>query len=140
MENISDPYNQLTKEDYYLGEHVEKYTYVFNVNPSIWKKDSYMELLTNFQDRTYRNIEYDDVQEFCSKYRILNLYTRNVLHCGYLKCLPFYKYLHITHYQRFLRFNESFTDEFGQSYRDAAKEYSEIVETYNLKEGKRSFS
>lgn len=139
-ENIRDPYNQLTHVDYYLGLHTDPRSYIFNVNPSIWKLASLLELFTKFEGRTYRNIEYDDVQDYCTKYKIYNLYSRYVLHCGYLKCLPFYKYLHITHYQRLLRFNGRFVDEFGQSYFDASKEYINIVNKYNLKEGKRPFS
>ena len=140
LKNIRDEWNQLSQEDYYLNEHTDPTTYIFNVNPSIWKTSSLLELFTVFNDRTYRNIEYDDVQNYCTKYKIYSLYARNVLHCGYLKCLPFYKYLHITHYQRLLRFNGSFKDEFNQSYIDAAKEYTEIVNKYNLKQGKRPFS
>lgn len=140
FENIFDPYNQLSNQDWFLGRHNNPRTYIFNVNPSIWKVDSLREILTTFNGRTYRNIEYDDVQDFCTKYKIYNLYARHVLHCGYLKCLPFYKYLHITHYQRLLRFDGRFRDEFNQSYADASKEYTEIVNNYNLKSGKRPFS
>lgn len=139
-ENLHDPYNQLTHTDHYLGLHTNPRTYIFNVNPSIWKKSTLLELFTTFSGRTYRNIEHDDVQDYCTKYKIYNLYSRYVLHCGYLKCLPFYKYLHITHYQRLLRFNGKFVDEFNQSYIDASKEYTEIVDKYKLKEGKRPFS
>lgn len=138
--NIFDPYTQLNHEDWFLGLHNMPRTYIFNVNPSIWKLESYLEILNKFSDRTYRNIEYDDVQDFCTKYKIYNLYARHVLQCGYLKCLPFYKYLHITHYQRLLRFDGNFRDEFNQSYSDASKEYIDIVNNYNLKTGKRPFS
>lgn len=139
-ENINNPYNQLTHTDYYLGLHSDPRSYIFNVNPSIWKKSTLLELFTTFNGRTYRNIEYDDVQDYCTKYKIYNLYSRHVLHCGYLKCLPFYKYLHITHYQRLLKFDGRFRDEFNQSYIDASEEYTEIVNKYKLKEGKRPFS
>jgi len=139
-ENIFDPYNQLSHEDWYIGVHNNPRSYIFNVNPSIWKVESFLEILTKFDGRTYRNIEYDDVQDFCTKFKIYNLYARHVLQCGYLKCLPFYKYLHITHYQRLLRFDGSFRDEFNQSYSDASKEYVDIVNNYNLKTGKRPFS
>lgn len=139
-ENIKDEWNQLNQEDYYLSEHTNPRSYIFNVNPSIWRLSTLIELFTVFNGRTYRNIEYDDVQDYCTKYKIFSLYSRNVLHCGYFKCLPFYKYLHITHYQRLLRFDGNFRDEFGQSYGDAVKEYTEIVYKYNLLQGKRPFS
>lgn len=141
FENINQPHLQLSDDvDWFIGEHTDPHTYIFNVNPSIWKLDSYLEILNNFPDRTYRNIEDPDVQNFCTKFKIYNLHSRNVLHCGYLKCLPFYKYIHITHYRRLLRFDGNFKDEFNQSYRDAAKEYIDIVNNYNLKSGKRPFS
>jgi hypothetical protein len=139
-ENIRDPYNQLSNEEHYLGWHTDPRTYIFNVNPSIWRVSTLLELFSTFKGRTYRNIEYDDVQDYCTKYRVCNLHTRYALQCGYLKCLPFYKYLHITHHQRLLRFNGNFKDEFNQSYIDASKEYADIVNNYNLKQGKRPFS
>lgn len=139
-ENIVDPHSQLNEIDYYIGVHDDPKTYIFNVNPSIWKISSFLELLRSFPNRTYRDIEYEDVQNYCKKFKIYNLYSKHVLHCGYLKCLPFYKYLHITHYHRLLRFNSSFTDEFGQSYIDASQDYINIINNYNLQSGKRIFS
>ncbi len=140
FDDVMDPYNQLSHTDYYLGIHDDPRSYIFNVNPSIWKKDTFIELLTQFKGRTYRNIEYDDVQDYCTKYKIYNLYTRYPLLCGYLQCLDFYKYLHITHYGRFLRYDNTHKDEFNQSYKDAAKEYREILEKYELMYSDRPFS
>lgn len=140
FDGVMDPYNQLSHTDSYLGIHDDPRSYIFNVNPSIWKKETFIELLTDFKGRTYRNIEYDDVQDYCTKYKIYNLYTRFPLLCGYLQCLDFYKYLHITHYGRFLRYDGKFRDEFNQSYKDAAKEYREILEKYELMYSNRPFS
>jgi hypothetical protein len=131
----------LKDDKQYLCQHTDPATYIYNVNPSIWNRYVFLELFGTFPHRTYRDIEFDDVQRFCaSKYRVYNLYSKNILHCGYLRCLPFYKYMHITHFTKLLRLHESFTDEFGQSYRDSAKEYMDIVNKYKLLSGKRPFT
>jgi len=133
IDNIND-------YDYYLGLNTNPRNYIYNVNPSIWKKSSFEELMLKFKARTYRNIEFDDVQDYCTKYKICNLFSKHVLECGYFKCLSIYKYLHITHFRRLLRYDGTFKTEFNQSYKDAGDEYSKIIVNYNLKNGKRLFS
>lgn len=133
--------SEINDDDMCLGHHTEPNSYMFNVNPSIWKLSSFLEILEKFKNKSYREIEYDDVQNYCTKFKIYNLYSRNHnLRCGYMNSLPLYKYLHITHYHRLLRFDGSFKCEFGWTYIDAAKEYIEMVNKYNLKSGKRPFS
>lgn len=125
--------NEIENDGMYIGHHTDPNTYVYNVNPSIWKRETLIEIFETFKNRTYRDIEYGDVQNYCLKYKIYNLYSKNhTLRCGYMNSLPIYKYLHITHYRRLLRYGPPWICEFGWSYVDAAKEYIEIVEKYNL--------
>jgi hypothetical protein len=135
-------HNHIDDDKMYVGRHDVPNTYVYNVNPSIWRRDALIDIYSKFSNRTYRDIEYDDTQSYVTeKYLIYNLYSVNhKQHCGYLTPLPFYKYLHITHYRRLLRFNETFTTEFNQSYIDTKEEYINIVNKYNLKHGSRIFS
>lgn len=133
--------DNLNDYDYYLGLHTDPRTYIYNVNPSIWKKSSFKELMLKFKTRTYRDIEYDDVQDYCTKYKICNLFSKKILECGYFKCLSFYKYLHITHHGKLLRYDGTSKTEFNQSYIDVNEEYSKIIINYNLKNNnKRLFS
>jgi hypothetical protein len=133
--------SELNDDDMYVARHTDPTTYVYNVNPSIWKTTSLIDVFNTFRGRTYRDIEYDDVQAYCvNKFIIYNLHSVNQKKlCGYMKSLPFYKYIHVTHYRRLLRFDGSFRDQFGQSYIDAAEDYTNIVNKYNLKEGNRPF-
>lgn len=72
-------------------------TYMFNVNPSLWNLTTLIEIVTTFPEKTYRDIELDPVQSFCSKYKIYKLNNHSFINCGYFKCLPFFIFLHITH-------------------------------------------
>jgi hypothetical protein len=141
-ENIHNPEKELESDYHYLGLHTQMGTYVFNVNPSIWKRETYIELFKKFKNRTYRDVEYDDVQEYCSNggLKVFNLYSNKLLLCGYMNSLPFYKYMHITHYGRLLRFDGSFRTEFEQSYIDVANDYIDIINKYKLSGDKRPFS
>ena len=72
--------------------------YVFNVNPSIWKKSTFMNLLANFPNETYRTIENIDVQKYCcSNIKNYRLYSENTLSSTQFKVLDCFAWLHITH-------------------------------------------
>jgi len=134
-------FNEIDNDDMCLGLHTNPDTYIYNVNPSIWNRNSLIEVFETFKGRTYRDIEYGDVQNYCTKFKIYNLYSVNhTLRCGYMNSLPFYKYIHITHYRRLLRFDGTWKCEFGHTYIDAAEEYTEIVNKYNLRNCGRPFS
>jgi hypothetical protein len=107
--------------------------YIYNVNPSIWKRETMITIFDKFKEKNYRTIEELDVQIFSKKYVIFKLFSKNYLNCGYFKCLDLYKFLHITHNGKFLPLNENYTTVYGQSYYDIKDEYLEIVNKYNLK-------
>lgn len=125
-------------EGIYLNEH--QHTYRYNVNPSIWKRDSFLKLLNAFPNKSYREIECYEVENFIRNYKIYNLFTYNPLQCGFFKCADFFKFLHITHGGYLLKNSPEKVSSYGQSYIDAAKEYKEIIDRYNLKSGKRPFA
>lgn len=106
--------------------------YIYNVNPSIWKKNSFIEILENFKHKTYRTIEDMDVQNFCVKYKIFKLYSETFLKCGYFECVDIFKFLHISHNGKLLPLNKTYTTVYGQPYTDIKDEYLDIVDKYNL--------
>jgi hypothetical protein len=130
----------LTTTDQYLQEHSVPGTYRYNVNPSIWKLPSFKELLHALHYKTYRQIESEETEDFCKKYKIYSLHSEAPLSCGYFKCAPLYKFFHITHWREFVKYNDTLTTRYGQSYSDAAQEYKDIIDKHNLLQGKRTFA
>lgn len=124
-------------KNYYYGDYLIKQDnpqdFIYNVNPSIWKRETLINILENFQHKTYRTIEDIDVQIFCQKFNIFKLHSSYAYACGYFECAHSLKFLHISHNGKLLPLNDSFTTVYGQSYKFFAKQYTEIVTKYNLK-------
>ena len=76
--------------------------FIYNVNPSIWRLDTFINIMSNFLNRTYRDIEFTDVQKYSSKFDIYKLYNDSFLQVGYFKCLEEFIFLHISHTGMFL--------------------------------------
>lgn len=70
---------------------------IYNVNPSIWKFETLIDIMSNFPNENYRTIEKFETQVYSQKYRIYKMFYQKPQDCGYFKCLPFYQFLHITH-------------------------------------------
>jgi hypothetical protein len=87
----------LLNHNFLLKQQTNVNNYIYNVQPSIWKLSSLCELMTAFKDETYRTIEVK-CQEFCLKYKIYKLFSENYVKCGWISCLPFFQYIHITHH------------------------------------------
>ena len=102
--------------------------YPYNVNPSIWKKDTLIDILNNFGFRDYRTIEHPDTQNYAVKFNIFKLYSKRKYHCGYFICLEPFRYIHITHSQKYLNLSSLPSS----SYIDIEEEYSKIINKYNL--------
>ena len=117
----------------YMIKQTNPNNFIYNVNPSIWKKDSFMDLLNTFPDKTYRTIEGMDVQNFSTKLNVYKLHNKNYKYCGYFTCVEFFIFLHISHSGKLLPLNDTFTTVYGQSYNDISVEYTNIVNKYNLK-------
>lgn len=118
----------------YLIKQTNPKDFIYNVNPSIWKRSSLLEILEKFPNKTYRNVEEIDVQNFSTKFNVYKLYTKKPLDCGYFQCLELYTYLHITHMGKLLKLNKERATEFGQSYLDVSDEYVKIIDNYNLRD------
>jgi hypothetical protein len=102
--------------------------YPYNVNPSIWKKDTLVDILNNFGFRDYRTIEHPDTQNYAVKFNIFKLYSKRKYQCGYFICLEPFRYIHITHSQKYLNLSSLP----NSSYNDIEEEYIKIINKYNL--------
>jgi len=126
------PSNHIT-EGIFLIPQLNQNDFIYNVNPSIWKRESFLELLNRFPDKTYRTIEGIDVQSFATKFYVYKLHSNENIECGYFICLNIFKFLHISHSSKLLTLNDSFKTAYGQSYAPIGEEYKKIVEKYDLK-------
>jgi hypothetical protein len=109
--------------------------YIYNVNPSIWKIESLIEITDAFNDKTYRNIEGIDVQKFCEKYKIYKLYSEKVIDTTYYKSVEFFQFLHITHYGMYMPIS-NIVNKLPQSINE---KYQEIIKLFDLENSKRKF-
>lgn len=80
-----------------LCEQKNPYHFIYNVNPSIWKLSTLVDIMSNFSNENYRTIENLPTQIYSQKFKIYKLFSEDYVECGYFRCLPFYQFLHITH-------------------------------------------
>ena len=102
--------------------------YPYNVNPSIWKKETLLDIMNKFGFRDYRTIEHPDTQNYSVNFNIFKLFSKNKFKCGYFICLEPLKYLHITHYGKYLNLNNIPEEDS----KDIKNEYVNIIKKYNL--------
>jgi hypothetical protein len=107
--------------------------YIYNVNPSFWLKSTLLDITGKFKDKTYRNIEGDDVQWYSTNFNIYRLHSNRYKKCGYYNCTDVFVFLHISHNGKFLPLNETKTTVYGQSYEDIYSTYIDMVNKYDLK-------
>ena len=72
-------------------------SYLYNVNPSLWKKEALLDILFNFAGETYRSIENIRVDKYCEKYSFYKLYSNKKINSGYYMVTPEFVFLHMTH-------------------------------------------
>jgi len=128
----STHYDTINDDDLYLIKSSNTDTrnkgYIYNVNPSIWKRETLETILDKFSHLDYRTIEQDSVQEFSSQFNIFKLYSKVRYNCGYFTCLAPFKYLHITHSRVLFNPNTLPTEDS----KDVIDEYNKIIKKYNL--------
>lgn len=90
--------------------------YIYNVNPSIWKLSTLLNIMSTFRNETYRTLELT-AQKYCTKFKIYKLYSDTQLRCGYFHCLPIFQFIHITHGGKLLPpINNNLEDKFHNHY------------------------
>jgi|688.fasta_scaffold48060_4 hypothetical protein len=98
--------------------------FIYNVNPSIWRLNTFINIMSNFLNRTYRDIEFPDVQKYSSQFDIYKLYNDSFLQVGYFKCLEEFIFLHISHTGMFLpKINNDLPE-------NIQRVYDSIIENY----------
>lgn len=119
---------------YFLSRNSNADDYIFNVNPSIWRVSTLREILKNFPEHSYRNIEDPEVQKFCAynDLKIFKLKGENMIKSTPFTLLDFFQYIHITHAGNFLPLKNTLSD-------NLKIHYSNIVENHNLLNGNRKF-
>jgi hypothetical protein len=95
--NSSDYHLKFNDLDFYLTKQNNPNHAIYNVNPSIWKLETLMDIMSNFPNENYRTIEKFETQVYSQKFSIYKMYCSTPVECGYFKCLPFYQFIHITH-------------------------------------------
>lgn len=118
-----------------INEEIEGYhliestgNYIFNVNPSIWKLSSYINLLTIY-DYSYRDVEHSDIQEYCKKNLKIIIFSGLPVKAGYYNVLPFFTFFHISHYGHLLPKN----NQKNNLSSELQSIYEKIILKYNFK-------
>jgi hypothetical protein len=107
--------------------------FLYNVNPSIWKLSTLIEIMSHLRNETYRSIE-PAAQSFCynKRYKIYKPDTGGFLKCGYYRCHSFFQFIHLTHGGHFLPLTDNNLEDHLSS------EYITIKDTF-LKDTKKPF-
>lgn len=114
--------------------------YLYNVNPTIWNLHRLLEILNQFPNLGYRQIESNVLllQKMRSEFLIYQLYSlpKNIVKTGYFTSLYFFQFLHITHGGRLIPRDKS-----GQHNSLDESIFNEYENIYNnfLKDSKRPF-
>jgi len=130
---IIDSNNNIVHDELYLMRQHDPNSCIYNVNPSIWKRNALIEIMDKFNTETYRTIEKMEVQNYCTKFKFFGLYSTTKLLCGFYNCVKDFVFLHISHSGKLLQPNEACTTVYGQSYKDVATEYNQIISKYKIK-------
>lgn len=99
---------------------------IYNVNPSIWNKEVFIEILEKYSDRSYRTIEGPDVQQYCTKFEFWKLNSQNWINAGYYRVTPMFQFLHLSHGGKLLPVEGNNCDE------HINEEYKKIRNNFNL--------
>jgi hypothetical protein len=137
--SLTDEWNKVPSigDGLYLIRQTNPNNFIYNVNPSIWKRSSFLNMLLNFPSKTYRNIEAIDVQNYCMRLVVYKIFSDKVLECGYFQCVEPFVYLHITHGGNLLPLDGNNKTEYGQSYIHLSDEYNKIVDKYDLRKSNK---
>jgi len=119
---------------FYLNKQEDINHYIYNVQPSIWRVSTFMEIMLRFQNETYRTIELEPTQLFCQKYRIFKLYWESYINCGHFGCIPFFQFIHLTHGGKLLSWTDNPDDcgPYQNIHYTLQGTYQSIIDDFNL--------
>ena len=82
--------------------------YVYNVQPTLWKRESLIKALESYRDETYRSIEYSTIQQLCSEnLKCYRTVATEPLSLGYFSSIKEFVFLHLTHFYQLLPVDEN---------------------------------
>jgi hypothetical protein len=113
---LKQTYNMQNKEIYF-NELCNLYRidnpdfFVYNVNPTLWRKETFLNIMNHFKDNNYRQMESKQVQQYtASKFNCLSLKCEKYVKCAYFTCPLFFQFIHLTHYGKFAQLKNKFYD------------------------------
>ena len=131
---------KLIKQVYFRNHPLMGSSYLYNVNPSIWNKQSLLRIMEQFSHLDYRSIERDVVQKFCDDLSIYKIGIDNFISCGHFDCADFFTFFHITCQGKLVPFDNDHRDKYGCSYESVAPQYQQIINKYKLFNSERRSS
>jgi hypothetical protein len=128
---LKQTYNTKNKEIYF-NELCNIYKidnpnfFVYNVNPTLWRKESFLNIMNNFKHYNYREMESNPVQIYtASNFNCFSLKCDKYVKCAHFTCPLFFQFIHITHYGKFAQLKNKFYDN---------KNFKHLNNTYLLDE------
>ena len=113
---LKQTYNMQNKEIYF-NELCNLYKidnpdfFVYNVNPTLWRKETLLNIMNHFKDNNYREMESKQVQQYTSsKFNCLSLKCEQYVKCAHFTCPLFFQFIHLTHYGKFAQLKNKFYD------------------------------
>jgi len=83
--------------------------FVYNVNPTLWRKKSLMNIMTKFKKYNYREIECNLVQKYVSEnFNCFSLKCNKFVKCAHFTCPLFFQFIHLTHYGSFAQLKNKY--------------------------------
>lgn len=107
--------------------------FVFNLNPTLWRKVALLSIMSNFKNYVYRDIESKEIQEYTtSNFNCLSLKCQPYVKCGYTICATFFQYIHSTHDGKFAQLKEKFYIEDNNNFKHLDNTYLLDKEVYDI--------
>lgn len=98
--NTEIPFNNMC----HLYEINNSEFFVYNVNPTLWRTKTLLNIMQRFQNYTYRQIEKKDVQQYtATNFKCFSLKCKEYVQCGYFTCSLFFQFIHLTHHGEFVQ-------------------------------------
>jgi hypothetical protein len=109
--------------------NISNEAYTYNVQPRLWKTKSAITFYSKIPDKTYKNIESEDVEKYIKdNQNTYGIYSKNVIFTTrFSSVVPEYTYLHITGQGKYLTLHSKVTDTLVK------KEYNNIFNKYMKK-------
>lgn len=104
-------------------------SYPYSVHPSIWNKESLINIFINHKNSIYRNIELDVSNYVNNNFKVFRLANiGKTIQTNGCKLLPFFQYIHIINFRYFNHYDD---------FADLRETYLKLIDDYKLDMTKR---